>query len=101
MIVEAIIGGPENLSAREIHDHLGIGEKMVTAARSAVKEAETQQTSNGPRSRSRIVSSAMKRKRKTTKFSERRAQIRKFYEENSTPTSRTRDVVSVKVSCFE
>ena len=48
------------------------------------------------RQRSSFVTDAMRRNRKTDKFTEKHSLIRDFFIENSTPTSRTRDVVRIK-----
>ena len=95
LIAETMVDGPDPLTRKEIHQIFGISEHMVKDARRAVKEAE-HDSSQPPTSKA--ISNALKRKRKTSKFFEKREAIRKFYEENSTPTSRQRDVVRIKVS---
>ena len=96
LITETVVGGPEPLSRREIHDQLGISGHMVAEARRG--NQRTAPASVGERrSSSNAVTNALTRKRKTSKFSEKRELILAFYEENSTPTSRIRDVVRIKV----
>ena len=97
LIAETVVGGPEPLSRKEIHDQLGISGHMVAEARRANQNAATEGI-NEQHSSSKAVTNALKRKRKTTKFLEKRELISAFYEENSTPTSRIRDVVRIKVS---
>ena len=95
LIAETMVEGPEPLTRKEIHKVFGISEHMVKDARRAVKEAKED---GNQRPSSNAVTNALKRKRKTDKFFEKRELIRRFYEENSTPTSRQRDVVRIKVS---
>ena len=101
MLAKTVVSGPEPLTAREIHDVLGINEKMVTAAKKAVKEEEQEEQEariRGTGTKSRFVTNALTRRRRTNKFAEKRKLIQNFYEDNSTPTSRKRDVVSIKVN---
>ena len=96
IITETALSGPEPLTGREIHDVLGVGRKMVTAARRSLKEEARQkeeaQCKGRPR-KSRAISAALKRNCRTSKSNDRRTLVNNFYIENSTPTSRKRDVV--------
>ena len=96
LIAETVVGGPEPLSRKEIHDQLGISGHMVAEARRAIQEGIVERDSS-----SKAVTNALKRQRKTSKFAEKRELILAFYEDNSTPTSRIRDVVRVKVRFIE
>ena len=98
LIAETMVEGPDPLTRREIHCLFGISEHMVSDARRAIKEAKAIADDSGLSPTSNAVSNALSRKRKTVKFFEKRDLIRKFYEENSMPTSRRRDVVNVQVS---
>ena len=104
MVTETLVEGPDHLTGAEIHSTLGISPKMVAAARrkkvekEKSSEKEKRATSDqGRPPKSRFVSSAMERRRKTSKYLEKRDLIQRFFEENSTPTSRRRDVIRIKV----
>ena len=96
LITETVVGGPEPLSRREIHDQLGISGHMVAEARRGNRRTVPEGIGERP-SPSNAVTHALTRKRKSSKFTEKRELILAFYEENSTPTSRIRDVVRIKV----
>ncbi len=100
LITEAIVAGPQKLTREEIHDSLGISSNIVAEARKTVerREKEAEERPQGRPIKSRIVTSALQRRRKTTKFCDKLRLVRRFYLENSTPTSRKRDVVKVMVS---
>ena len=103
MITRAVVAGPEKLTRDEIHASLGISKNMVADARKA--EAEEKQRmiearDAGRRLKSRCVTSALERRRKTTKFAEMRQKVKAFYIARSTPTSRRRDVMKCWVSRF-
>ena len=100
LIAETVVGGPEPLSRKEIHDQLGISGHMVAEARRAIQRAASGSIAE-KRSSSKAVTNALERKRKTSKFAEKREQILAFYDESSTPTSRTRDVVRIKVRILQ
>ena len=101
MITQAVVAGPERLTRDEIHASLGISKNMVADARKT--EAKERQQVNearaaGRRLKSRLVTSALERRRKTTKIAEMRQKIKAFYIAKSTPTSRRRDVMKCWVS---
>ena len=101
MIARAVVAGPERLTREEIHASLGIGKNMVADARKAEKEDKMRMTEArvaGRRLKSRLVTSALERHRKTTKFAEMRQKVKAFYIAKSTPTSRRRDVLKCWVS---
>lgn len=101
MVTEALVDGPQYLTGHEFRSALGIGGKMVTAAKKTKEERinrESEARNQGRPLKSRIVSSAMERRRKTSKYLEKRSLIQRFFEENSTPTSRRRDVIRTKVN---
>ena len=98
LITETMVEGSEPLTRREIHSLFGISEHMVSDARRAIRDAKSLSDDTGLSHTTNAVSNALKRKRKTAKFFEKRDLIRKFYEEKSMPTSRRRDVVNVEVS---
>ena len=103
LLTEAIVSGPEKVTRDEIHAALGIGKNMISAARSTAKKtAETEAVDRvaGRPTKSRKVTTALQRLRKTTKFCEKRKLVKQFFLENSTPTSRNRDVMKVKVECL-
>ena len=99
MITQEIIAGPNSLTRAELHSSLGIGKDMYTAARKNIasrKEGNSDLPAGRP-IKSKMVTSALQRLRKSTKFADRRQLIRRFFVEHSTPTSRKRDVVKIKV----
>ena len=103
LLTEAIVSGPEKVTRDEIHAALGIGKNMISAARSTAKKtAETEAVDRvaGRPTKSRKVTTALQRLRKTTKFCEKRKLVKQFFLENSTPTSRNRDVMKIKVECL-
>ena len=101
MITEAVVEGPQPITREEIHDSLGISKNMVADARKAVEEKKLEATqASGRRLKSRFVTSALQRRRKTTKFEVVRRQVKAFYIDKSTPTSRRRDVLRCWVSRF-
>ena len=89
------MAGPEVVTRKEIHGALGISHNMVADARKSVEEEKKRVESHPPgrRIKSRLVSSALQRRRKTTKFMEQRHRVKMFYHAKSTPTSRQRDVM--------
>ena len=104
LVTEALVGGPQKLTQNEIRDSLGISTNMVADARKSVdkreKEAEKEAEIRPPGkpTKSRIVTTALQRIRRTTKFLDKIKLVRQFFVENSTPTSRKRDVVNIKVN---
>ena len=100
LLSETLVSGPEQLTGSEIRGALGIGGKMITAAKKSIREKNAENENQDPRCprKSRIISHALERRRKTTKFDEKRKLIRQFFEEKSMPTSRRRDVVRTKVT---
>ena len=101
MITRALVTGPERLTRDEIHASLGISKNMVADARKAAEEEKIRMIdaqATGRRLKSRLVTSALERRRKTTKFAEMRQRVKEFYIAKSTPTSRRRDVMKCWVS---
>ena len=101
MITRALVSGPERLTRDEIHGSLGISKNMVADARKVEEEEKNRMMearSSGRRLKSRLVTSALERRRKTTKFAETRQCVKAFYIAKSTPTSRRRDVMKCWVS---
>ena len=99
MVTEVLVAGPKVLTRGEIHDALGIGKNMVADARKSMEE-KTAETPPGSQQKSRLVSRALQRRRKTSKFLEQRNRVRNFFHSKSTPTSRQRDVVKCLVCLF-
>ena len=103
MTTEAVLSGPNRLTRAEIHSALGVGKNMVAAARKLIaekaSEVESEEASrpNGRWIKSRRVTSALERMRKTTKFSSNHSLIKRFFIEKSTNTSRQRDLFKEKL----
>ena len=99
LITDVIVAGPEKVTREEIHGALGIGKDMVAEARKVVAERrQTEIRAPAGRQKSRLVSSALQRRRKATKFLEQRNRVKHFYHSKSTPTSRRQDVVKCWVA---
>ena len=78
------------------------GSANVSAPLMEAPESSTVALARGVRVRvkSRFLTRALQRRRKTTKFADKHSLVKRFYEEKSTPTSRTRDVVKIKVQVY-
>ena len=78
------------------------GSADVSAPLMEAPESSTVALARGVRVsvKSRFLTRALQRRRKTTKFADKHSLVKRFYEEKSTPTSRTRDVVKIKVHVY-